>query len=99
MSESTENESVSREPVSYEAVLEELQYFGDVMLGITVQLDERRMKIRDILQLQAGSVITLPKSAGENVDVLINGRPVAFGEVVRLEGSTGIRITELNVLD
>ena len=99
MAESTENESVPVEPVPYETALEELQYFGDVTLGITVQLDERSMKIRDILQLQAGSVITLPKSAGENVDILINGCPVAFGEVVRLEGSTGIRITELNVLD
>jgi len=100
MPESMENESVSSPPVfSYEEAVEELQYFGDVPLGITVQLDERRMKIRDILQLQAGSVISLPKSAGENVDILINGRTMAFGEVVRLEGSTGIRITELNVLD
>jgi len=94
-----EDESVSNESVSYEGTTEELQYFGDIPLRITVQLDERRMKIRDILQLQAGSVISLPKSAGENVDILINGRTVAFGEVVRLEGSTGIRITELNVLD
>jgi flagellar motor switch protein FliN/FliY len=72
---------------------------GDVPLGVVVQLGECRMKIREILQLQTGSVITLPKSAGENVDILINGRALAFGEVVRLEGSTGIRITELNTSD
>jgi flagellar motor switch protein FliN/FliY len=94
-----ENESVSSETVSCKEAVEELQYFGDVLLGITVQLDERRMKIRNILQLQAGSIISLPKSAGENVDILINGQIVAYGEVVRLEGSTGIRITELNVPD
>jgi flagellar motor switch protein FliN/FliY len=94
-----ENEVVANTPVSFEEISEELQYFGDIPLGITVQLDERRMKIRDILQLQAGSVISLPKSAGENVDIVINGRTVAFGEVVRLEGSTGIRITELDVPD
>jgi len=99
MPESMENESVSNDPVSYKDAAEELQYLGDITLGITVQLDERHMKIRDILQLQAGSVISLPKSAGENVDIVINGRTVAFGEVVRLEGSTGIRITELNVPD
>ena len=94
-----ENESVSCESVSCKETVGELQYFGDVLLGITVQLDERRMKIRNILQLQAGSIISLPKSAGENVDILINGQIVAYGEVVRLEGSTGIRITELNVPD
>ena len=94
-----ENEPVSNESVSYEEASEEIQYFGDLTLGITIQLAERSMKIRDILKLQTGSVITLPKSAGENVDILINGQTVAFGEVVRLEGSTGIRITELNVPD
>ena len=93
------SESIESESVSYEETAEELNYFGDVPLGIDVQLGECRMKIRDILQLQVGSVISLPKSAGENVDILINGRLTAFGEVVRLEGSTGIRITELNVLD
>ena len=97
MPESMEDESVSS--VSYEDAAGELQYFWDIPLGVIVQLDERHMKLRDILQLQAGSIISLPKSAGENVDILINGRLVAFGEVVRLEGSTGIRITELNVPD
>jgi flagellar motor switch protein FliN/FliY len=54
------------------------------------------MKIREILQLQLSSIIELPKSAGENVDVLINDRLIAFGEVLELEGSTGIRLTDLN---
>lgn len=81
---------------SYEKVVEELKYFMDVPLKITVQLGERRMKVRDILQLQSDSIIELPKSAGENVDILINGKLVAFGEVMELEGSTGIRITDLN---
>ena len=94
MPEPMENGSVSNEEATGE-----LQHFWDVPLGIDVQIGECRMKIRDILHLQTGSIITLPKSAGENVDILINGRVVAFGEVVRLEGSTGIRITELNVLD
>jgi len=99
MPESMENEPVANASVSYDESAGELQCFGDLPLGITIQLDERRMKIRDILQLHAGSVISLPKSAGENVDILINGKAIAFGEVVRLEGSTGIRITELNVPD
>ena len=94
-----ESVEVENEFVSSEEAAERLQYFGDVPLGVTVMLGQCSMKIRDILQLQAGSVISLPKSAGENVDILINGRTLAFGEVVRLEGSTGIRITELGVPD
>ena len=97
MSESTE--SMENESVSYEEFAEEVHYFGDIPLELNVQLGERRMPICEILQLQAGSVISLPKSAGENVDILVNGRIVAFGEVMQLEMSTGIRITELNVPD
>jgi len=84
-------------PVSSGSLPEGLQYFGDVPLAVIVRLGERRMKIRDILMLRVGSVIKLAKSAGENVDLFVNGRIVAFGEVMQLEGSTGIRITELNV--
>jgi flagellar motor switch protein FliN/FliY len=54
------------------------------------------MKVRDILQLQASSIVELPKSAGENVDILMNNRLIAFGEVLELEGCTGIRLTDFN---
>ena len=81
---------------SCETSLEEARHFFDVPLKVTIQLSSRDMKVRDILQLQANSLVDLPKSAGENVDVLINDRLVAFGEVVELEGSTGIRLTDLN---
>jgi flagellar motor switch protein FliN/FliY len=81
---------------SYEKAMEEAQYFLDVPMQVAVQLGGRTMKVRDILQLQPDSIVDIPKSAGENVDVLVNGRIVAFGEVMELEGSTGIRITDLN---
>jgi flagellar motor switch protein FliN/FliY len=73
-----------------------MQHFLDVPIKITIQLASCKMKIREILQLQLSSIIELPKSAGENVDVLINDRLIAFGEVLELEGSTGIRLTDLN---
>ncbi|MDR1727071.1 MAG: flagellar motor switch protein FliN [Acidobacteriota bacterium] len=92
MPENRKNEAA----LSYESTIRELQGFMDVPLKVTVQLGERRMKVLDILRLQSGSVIDLPKSAGENVDILINGKLVAFGEVMELESSTGIRITDLN---
>jgi flagellar motor switch protein FliN len=86
----------ANEMSSYEKAMEEMLPFLDIPIKITVQLANRMMKVRDILQLQASSIVDLPKSAGENVDVLMNNRIIAFGEVMELEGSTGIRLTDLN---
>ncbi len=88
----------THESSSYERTMEELHHFLDVPMKITVQLANRAMKVRDILQLQPSSIVELPKSAGENVDILVNERLIAFGEVMELEGSTGIRLTDLNTL-
>jgi flagellar motor switch protein FliN len=81
---------------NFEKKIDEMQHFLDVPIKITIQLASCKMKIREILQLQLSSIIELPKSAGENVEVLINDRLIAFGEVLELEGSTGIRLTDLN---
>jgi flagellar motor switch protein FliN/FliY len=86
----------ANETSSYEKTILEMQHFLDVPVKITIQLASRSMKVREILQLQTNSVVDLPKSAGENVDILMNGRLVAFGEVMELEGSMGIRLTDLN---
>lgn len=83
---------------SYEKTMGELHHFLDVPMKITIQLGTCNMKVRDILQLQPSSIVDLPKSAGENVDILVNGRLIAFGEVMELEGSMGIRLTDLNTL-
>jgi flagellar motor switch protein FliN/FliY len=77
---------------------DELQHFLDIPVKITIQLANRTMKVRDILQLQQSSIIELPKSAGENVDILMNDRLVAYGEVLQLEGSTGIRVTDFSTI-
>jgi flagellar motor switch protein FliN len=92
MSENSNN----NETPNFENKINEMQHFLDVPIKITIQLASCKMKIREILQLQLSSIIELPKSAGENVDVLINDRLIAFGEVLELEGSTGIRLTDLN---
>ncbi len=67
----------------------------DVPLMITVELGQCRKTIKDILELNIGSVITLDKLAGEPVDVIANGKPVAKGEVIVVDDSYGIRITEV----
>ena len=89
---------ITNEPSSSEKALEELRHFLDIPIRITIQLANRNMKVRDILRLQPSSIVDLPKSAGENVDILMNDRLIAFGEVLELEGSTGIRLTDLNNL-
>jgi flagellar motor switch protein FliN len=82
-----------------EKTIEDLHHFLDVPVKISIRLGTRIMKVRDILQLQPSSIVELAKSAGENVDILINNRLIAFGEVLELEGCTGIRLTDFNSTD
>ncbi len=67
----------------------------DVFLEATVELGRTRQSIRDILALGPGSVVELDKLAGEPADLLINGKPLARGEVVIIDENFGIRITEI----
>jgi flagellar motor switch protein FliN/FliY len=72
-----------------------LELILDVPLGVTVELGRVRMPVRQLLALTAGSVIELAKLAGEPLDVLINGRPVARGEAVMVNEKFGVRLTEI----
>ncbi len=67
----------------------------DVPLQVTVELGRTRKLIRDILELTPGSIIELDKLAGEPVDVLVNGKLIAKGEVVVIDENFGVRITEI----
>jgi len=67
----------------------------DVPLQLTVELGRTRKLIREILELAPGSVIELDKLAGEPVDILANGKPIAKGEVVVIDENFGVRITEI----
>jgi len=67
----------------------------DVELDVTVELGRKVMYVEDILRLGKGSVIELNKLAGEPVDILVNGKKLAEGEVVVVEDHFGIRLTHL----
>ena len=67
----------------------------DVDLPLAVELGHARMPIKSILELGVGSVIKLDKAAGDPVDVLVNGKLVARGEVVVVDESFGVRILGL----
>ena len=67
----------------------------DLQLPISIELGRTNMLIRDIVELQRGSVVEFEKLASEPVDILINGKKMAEGEVVVIEKHFGIRITNL----
>jgi flagellar motor switch protein FliN len=67
----------------------------DVSLQVTVELGRTRRQIRDVLSMGPGSVLELDKLAGEQVDVLVNGKLIAKGEVVVIDENYGVRITDI----
>ena len=68
---------------------------SDVPLEVTVELGRTKKAISDILDFAPGTIIELDKVAGEPVDVIVNGKLVAKGEVVVIEESFGVRVTEI----
>ena len=74
---------------------ENIGLIKDVPLEVTVELGRTAKAISDILDFAPGTIIELEKVAGEPVDVLVNGKFVAKGEVVVIEESFGVRVTEI----
>ena len=74
---------------------ENIDLIMDVPLEVTVELGRVSKSIKDILDFAPGTIVELNKIAGEAVDVLVNGKYVAKGEVVVIEENFGVRITEI----
>ena len=74
---------------------ENIGLIKDVPLEVTVELGRTQKSISEILDFAPGTIIELDKIAGEPIDVLVNGKFVAKGEVVVIEESFGIRVTEI----
>lgn len=72
-----------------------IELLMDVSLQVTVELGRTRRQIRDVLSMGPGSVLELDKLAGEQVDVLVNGKLIAKGEVVVIDENYGVRITDI----
>lgn len=72
-----------------------LDIIMDIPLEVSVELGRVKMQVRDVVELGAGSIVEIDKAAGEPVDVLVNGRLVARGEVVVIDDNFGVRITEI----
>jgi flagellar motor switch protein FliN/FliY len=72
-----------------------LELILDLSLRVTVELGRTTMSVREVLSLGPGSVFQLDRLAGEQVDILINDRAIAKGEVVVVDENFGVRITDI----
>ena len=77
----------------------DLERLYDVTVELAVEVGRTRMTLGQALALGPGSVVALARSAREPVDLLVNGKQVARGEVVVIDDDFGLRITEVNELD
>jgi len=72
-----------------------LEFILDIPLLVTVELGRAKLPIQDLLKIGEGSVVELNKLVGEPLDVLVNGKPVARGEVVVVNEKFALRLTDI----
>lgn len=77
------------------STIQSLDFILDIPLKVTVELGRTRMTVRDVLQLSQGSVVELGKFAGEPLEVYVNDKLVARGEVVVVNEKFGVRLTDI----
>ena len=101
--ETTTHETVAATPASFPpvtntAVAEQpknIDFILDIPMKVSIYVGSTKMAIRDLLQLAQGSVIELDKLAGEPMEVMVNNKLVAKGEVVVVNEKFGIRLTDV----
>ena len=75
--------------------MKNLEFIMDIPLQLTVELGRTKLLVRDVLQLNQGSVVELTKLAGEPLDVFVNSKLVARGEAVVVNDKFGIRLLDI----
>lgn len=78
---------------------ENIDLIKDVMLRVTVELGRTTKQIDDVLQFSPGSILELDRPVGEPLDIMVNGKKIATGEVVVIDENYGIRITDIVKVD
>ncbi len=73
----------------------DLRRLSDVPIDLTVEIGRTRLTVDETLDLRQVSILTLNRMAGEPVDLLVNGTPIARGEVVVVDEQFGVRITDV----
>jgi len=75
--------------------IENLDFILDIPLDVTVELGQSEMQIKDLLQLGQGSIVELNKLAGDSLEINVNGKLIARGEVVVINEKFGIKILDI----
>lgn len=78
-----------------ETEAQNLNMLLDIPLQVTVELGRTKRSVKEILELSSGSIVELDKLAGEPVDILVNNRLIASGEVVVIDENFGVRVTDI----
>ena len=89
------NERLALEDAKEAPQMKNLDFIMDIPLQLTVELGRTKMLVRDVLQLNQGSVVELTKLAGEPLDVFVNSKLVARGEAVVVNDKFGIRLLDI----
>jgi flagellar motor switch protein FliN/FliY len=74
--------------------IEEVAHLSDTRIDLEVELDRKIMTLRELLHIEIGGVLRMDRSAGENIDILVDGKVIGFGEIVIIEDAMGIRVTD-----
>ncbi|CBA15895.1 flagellar motor switch protein FliN [Xanthomonas albilineans] len=100
----SQNETNQAEPAQFESLQQEtvaetndlnLDVILDVPITLSLEVGRSRIPIRNLLQLNQGSVVELERGAGEPLDVYVNGTLIAHGEVVTINDRFGVRLTDV----
>lgn len=75
----------------------EFAHLSDVPFEVEVELDRYEVTIREVLNLEKGSILPLNKAAGEAVDIVVGGVSIGTGEMIALSENAGVRISELQM--
>ncbi len=80
------------------AIKKNLDIMLDIPMHISVELGRTKSTIRDVMELEKGSIVELNKIAGEQVEIYVNQKLVAKGEVIVIEDKFGVRVTSTNIV-
>jgi flagellar motor switch protein FliN/FliY len=84
---------------AFDKKLGNLAVLMDVQLPVSIRFGQTEMVLEDVIKLGVGSIIELNSGVGDPVELVVNGRSLARGEVVTVDGFYGIRITEITSVD
>ena len=68
---------------------------GNMLLGVSVELGRQKVKISDMLKWKTGDIVKFNKTSGETLDILVNNKPIASGEIIVIDYKFAIRATDI----